>query len=75
MPAPKRRTSPTATGLRESAWRAVQLWFSIRSARSEGPDDIDGDGVPNEEDNCPYVANPGQEDNDRDGIGDACDEP
>jgi hypothetical protein len=34
--------------------------------------DADGDGVANEGDNCPAVANPNQEDGDDDGVGDAC---
>jgi hypothetical protein len=35
--------------------------------------DADGDGIPDEEDNCPNTPNAGQGDGDGDGIGDACD--
>lgn len=39
-----------------------------------GPgNDSDGDGIPNNTDNCPDVANPEQTDTDTDGAGDACD--
>ena len=35
--------------------------------------DADGDGIPDDEDNCPMEDNPGQEEGDGDCIGDACD--
>ncbi len=37
------------------------------------PRDDDADGVPNAGDRCPVVADPGQQDSDGDGVGDACD--
>jgi hypothetical protein len=39
----------------------------------EDTSDTDGDGVPDDEDNCPETSNPDQEDLDEDGVGAACD--
>jgi len=36
------------------------------------PDDVDGDSIPNAEDNCPTVPNADQLDMNKNGIGDAC---
>jgi hypothetical protein len=42
-------------------------------ATAGGTLDTDGDGIPDDVDNCPTVPNPGQFDTDGDGIGNACD--
>ena len=37
------------------------------------PNDVDGDGIPNESDVCPNRQDPAQHDDDADSVGDACD--
>ncbi|MHC4798528.1 MAG: thrombospondin type 3 repeat-containing protein [Planctomycetota bacterium] len=39
-----------------------------------GCQDADGDGILNQDDNCPAVANPDQADSDGNGVGDACED-
>jgi len=52
----------------------LQIFFDKKNfAEIMYGDDYDGDGVSNNTDNCPCIANPDQTDSDGDGIGDACD--
>jgi hypothetical protein len=63
--------------------RTVLSDFGVASAGERGRDlrgvavlnafDSDGDGIPDNEDNCPDDPNPDQTDTDGDGAGDACD--
>ena len=46
---------------------------SVGDMCDEDMDDMDGDEVPNDEDNCPKKPNPDQLDQDGDGVGDICD--
>jgi len=61
----------------------VRIWNKALSAEELGMSDedlfnllydTDGDGILNDADNCPYVANPDQEDFNGDGTGDVCDD-
>jgi hypothetical protein len=64
---------------------AVIAWADNRSGAEDiyaqnlnddgtlGVSDVDGDGLPDNEDNCTLVSNPGQLDSDADGIGNVCD--
>ena len=49
---------------------ALPVWIPVVEAEHA---DLDGDGIPDEVDNCPSAANADQADADVDGIGDACD--
>jgi hypothetical protein len=49
-----------------------KLGDQVRVRVTYGRDDIDGDGICDGVDNCPTVSNPNQEDDDGDGIGNAC---
>jgi imidazolonepropionase-like amidohydrolase len=49
-------------------------WNEGDTCEGPDPDDLDGDGVPADQDNCPDVANADQADADDDGKGDACDD-
>jgi len=50
-----------------------ELAFQVYVAEAPDIADADGDGVPDDQDNCPNVSNPNQFDPDFDGLGNACD--
>ncbi len=58
----------------EEGWTLIQLGETVTSIYDTNTDmDSDEDGVLDDDDNCPDVANAGQEDLDNDNIGDVCD--
>ena len=51
----------------------VNFGYNYVDAQKKPPRDQDGDGRPNNIDNCPRISNPDQRDSDGDGAGDVCD--
>lgn len=75
---PKKSKTPwiiLGVGIMLIAILAVGGYFMVQSLQTEEvvTDDIDGDGVVDDDDNCPEDANASQTDTDDDGIGDVCD--
>ena len=52
----------------------ILIIFVFGSKLQGQQSDSDYDGVPDDVDNCPTVSNAGQDDNDQDGVGNACED-
>src|SRR3954447_10547719 len=63
----------TASNGRTLAPTTESMTYNITGVGRCGPADTDRDGVPDDTDNCPRIANPTQADADADGVGDLCD--
>jgi hypothetical protein len=61
------------TDVKEIPQSAIDQAMSLAGWNEAESSDDDGDGIPNERDNCPNYYNPDQIDVDSDGYGDACD--
>ena len=63
----------TLTACGEGYQFPCDIWGGCPDEKSSSPPDTDGDGITDASDNCPSVANPDQQNLDRDQDGDACD--
>ncbi len=64
------------TETEQNGWIQSGMYCEVDETNPTDPvacSDADDDGVCDQMDNCPSVANSGQQDNDNDGVGDACD--